>query len=367
MKQKPNWSETKQRFQAWWANDLHEGPLVSLISRRSTLVEPLEKVPSTVPLPHAHYFADMPAVLANYRNWIRQHDFRLDSFPSMDLNFGPGSVALYLGSEPAFTPETVWFNPCVHSSWEDYPLVYDPNNRWWQEHYRILKTAQEAAGDDFYVTIPDLVENIDILAAMRDPQAMCIDLIDEPDIVKKRLEELNELYFVYYDALYDLLKDKDGGSAFTAFRIWGPGKTAKVQCDFNVLMSPAHFKEFVCPTLADQCRRLDNSMFHLDGPDAIRHAPALMQVEHLHALQWTHGAGNPDGGSERWYPLYDIVHNAGKSLWVCIEDGDADTMVQKARKLVKRYGVRGLYLNFGYVLSESDADVIEKAAANGFK
>ena len=365
MKYKPNWNETMQRFTDWWKGDLHETPLFSLFVNRNTPHEPLEPVAEAKP--GEHYYSDMPVILTRFRNQMRMQNCPLDTYPSLDLNFGPGSLALYLGCEPIFSPETVWFKPCVHNGFGNYPLVYDKNNHWWREHYRILEEAQKAANGDFFVNIPDLVENLDILAAMRNPEELCIDLLDEPEIIKQRLEELNKLFFVYYDALYDLLKGKDGSSSFTAFRVWGPGKTAKIQCDFNVLMSPEHFKEFAVPTFVKQCAALDNSIFHLDGPDAIRHAPALMEIEKLDALQWTPGAGNPDGGSERWYPLYDIVHEAGKCLWVYFEDSDADTIVAKARKLVKRYGIRSLYINVLPWVSESEADIIIKAAANGFK
>ena len=361
----PNLHEVKQRFISWWKGDLHESPLVNMYVRRDNPRETLEDVPPAKP--GDHYFSDMDAVLADFRNSMRMQNYELDSFPMLDLNFGPGSLALYLGSEPTFTRETVWYNPCVHGSWENFPLVYDPGNRWWKEHFRIHEVAQQAAGGEFYVTIPDLVENIDILAAMRDPQQMCFDLIDEPDIVKQRLEELHDLYFTYYDAFYDLVKDKDGASAFTHFRIWGPGKTAKVQCDFNVMLSPAHFREFVCPTLARQCAQLDNSIFHLDGPDAIRHAPALLEMPHLNGIQWTHGAGNPDGGHERWYPLYDLVHEAEKCLWVYYEDTDADTIINKTRKLVQRYGLKRLYVHLAGPLSENEAALVSRAAAGGFR
>lgn len=365
MTAKPNLNETKQRFTSWWNCDLHESPLVSLYARRQNPRRPLEPVAPAIP--GDHYYSDMTNVLANFRNQIRMRNYELDAFPMLDLNFGPGSLALYLGSEPTFTPETVWFNPCVHDGWENYPLVYDKDNRWWKEHYRILEVAQNASEGEYYVAIPDVVENIDILAAMRDPQKMCFDLLDEPDIVKQRLEEVHDLFFVYYDALYDLLKDKDGGSVFTAFRLWGQGKTAKVQCDFNVLMSPEHFREFVCPTLARQCAQLDNTIFHLDGPDAIRHVPALMEIPHLNGLQWTPGAGNPDGGSEHWYPMYDLVHEAGKCLWVYIDDADPDSIIQKAKKLVARYGIKGLYFNILQEMSEQDAALVVKAAGNGFR
>jgi len=386
MKSKPNWNETQERFIEWWKGDLHESPLVSLIVKRDTPTEPLEpEVASFLSNeashiagataakteieygPGEHYFSDMPAVLTRFRNSMRMSNYALDSYPSLDLNFGPGSLALYMGCEPKFSPETVWFNPCVHDSWENYPLVYDKDNYWWKEHFRVLKEAQDSAKGEFLVNIPDIVENMDILAAMRNPEILCIDMLDEPDIIKKRLEELNDLFFQYYDAIYNLTKGADGSSSFTAFRIWGPGKTCKVQCDFNVLMSPDHFREFVCPTLSQQCEKLDNTIFHLDGPDAIRHAKALMEIPSLTGLQWTPGAGNPDGGDERWYPLYDKVFEAGKVLWVYFEDAPVDTLICKAKNLVNRYGVKGLYINVMPELNEKDGDIFIKAAAKGFK
>ena len=85
----------------------------------------------------------------------------------------------------------------------------------------------------------------------------------------------------------------------------GSGKCAKVQCDFCALISPLHFREFVKPSLEKQWSLLDSSLYHLDGPDEIKHLYALMEIEDLKALQFTPGAGNPDGGSLLWYPIYD--------------------------------------------------------------
>ena len=57
------------------------------------------------------------------------------------------------------------------------------------------------------------------------------------------------------------------------------------------------------PSLQQQCQKLDYTLYHLDGPDAIKHLDALMEIEELDALQWTPGAGKPDGGDELWYPI----------------------------------------------------------------
>jgi len=61
------------------------------------------------------------------------------------------------------------------------------------------------------------------------------------------------------------------------------------------MLSPGQFRKFVLPSLEKQTRRLDHSLYHLDGKDAIRHVPALMELERPDALQWTRGPGPPDG------------------------------------------------------------------------
>ncbi|MCL2741315.1 MAG: trimethylamine corrinoid protein 2, partial [Oscillospiraceae bacterium] len=104
----------------------------------------------------------------------------------------------------------------------------------------------------------------------------------------------------------------------------------------------------------------------LDGPDCLRHVDSLMSIKGLQALQWTAGAGVPGGGDEMWYPLYDKVRKAGKSLWVGLSGGTMDAQCEEAAKLYRRYGPEGLYLLFGWTTEEVADEVVAKAA-NGFR
>jgi len=285
-------------------------------------------------------------IVNRYRRYYETHWLLEDSYPTADLNLGPGSMALYLGSEPIFTKETLWYKECV-GDWDSFGKIeYDPDNKWWRLHLAMLRTAKALANDDFLITIPDIVENMDIVSALRGPQNLCYDLMDYPDKVLRAVTEVDDLYFTYYDAMYDVVKEADGSSAYTAFAIWGRGRTAKIQCDFCAMISPDQFREYAQPGLRRQCQRLDNSIYHLDGPDAIKHVPALMEIEELDGLQWTCGDGQPDGGNERWYPIYDQVRAAGKSLWIHLSDGGEKDWVESAERLIKRYGPNCLYLIF---------------------
>jgi 5-methyltetrahydrofolate--homocysteine methyltransferase len=146
--------------------------------------------------------------------------------------------------------------------------------------------------------------------------------------------------------MYNIVECKDGSSSYTVFNIWGPGRTAKIQSDFSALMSPSQFREFVIPSLKKQCKKLDYSIYHLDGPDAVKHVDALMEIEDLDALQWTCGAGQPDGGSERWFPIYDRVRAKDKSLWIMLYDGGIKDWISSCDLLIERYGPDGMYFHY---------------------
>lgn len=360
MKYKENWDETKERFKAWWERSAIDRPMLRLVARRREPIESLEEVisPQT---PEALHL-DVERRVRELRNFCRTHTFIAEAFPSLDINIGPGSMATYLGSEPNFSWDTVWYTECVKPDWREWgPLMYDPDNYWWKRHLELVQRGQELSCGDFLVNIPDIMESIDILSALRGPQQFCYDLLDEPEVVKDYIRQIDALYFIYYDAMYDIVKGEDNSSSFTTFQIWGPGKVAKVQCDFSAVMSPGQFREFLMPSLQQQCQKLDYTLYHLDGPDAIKHLDALMEIEELDALQWTPGAGKPDGGDELWYPIYDKVKAADKSLWISLEEGSVDELIAKAGKLVRRYGSDGLYILFPVMEREEALKILAEA------
>lgn len=352
MKYKDNWDEAKERFQAWWEHKNIDRPLMKVIAKRTQPISDLEESWPAKRPEDKYLEVDRKAV--NMRNRCKTHRFMAESFPAMDIDLGAGSLALYLGLEPNFTWNTLWFEACI-DDWEKWgALQHDPENYWWKQHLAVIRRGIELAQGDYLVTIPDIIENLDILAAMRGAQNLCFDLIDHPDLIKSYINQLDELYFIYYDQLYNLVKDEHGGSSYTTFSIWGPGKTAKIQCDFSALISPDHFREFALESLRKQCQRLDYSLYHLDGPAAIKHVEALMEIDELDALQWTAGAGQPDGGNEQWYVIYDQVIAAGKSLWVMLSDGGISEWIASADRLVHRYGPEKLFFLFP-VMEEQDA------------
>lgn len=343
---KNNWDETRRHFIDWWNR---KGLVVSTWG-------------AWVKAPVAHAHALPPPNLSGDNALIRAHedvawraqkeyarlasvDYGLDILPLADTNIGPGSLALAMGCEPGFSPLTVWFEP----TWKDVadvrdlpPPRFNSNAHWWQVHEAQMRAHQQLARGAYLPGLPDLVENIDILAALRDPQTLMVDMIENPQWVSDAVAAINRAYFEAYDRLYALAKGPDNGVGYCAFNIWGPGKTAKVQCDAAAMFSPAMFEQFVVPALSEQCEWLDNSLFHLDGTHCIGHLDALLKINALDAIEWTPQAGIERGFHERWHPMYKRILDAGKSVQV------VDVPPDQIESVLKVTGTNGVFIMTGF-------------------
>ena len=340
-----------ERFENWWRRDNRGLPLMRVVARRDG--GPFPEAPKARDSRARYTDADFLA--ASIRHYNETHVYLADSYASLGANLGPGSLALYLGAEPIFEPSTVWYAPCIDDPMTHPPLDFDPDNRWWKLHVELIRRLKGMSRGEWRMDVPDLIENIDIYAAMRGPQDALFDIMDCPEKVRDFIDQIDSVYFRYYDEMCRLVRGDDGATSYTAFSILGKGRVAKIQCDFSAMLSPAHYREFVLPSLKAQTEKLDHSLYHLDGPDAIRHVPAIMELERLDALQWTCGAGQPDGACPRWYGIYDQVAAAGKSLWVQLYDGGPDDWIRNAETLMNRYGRKLFYFHFPE-MSLSDAD-----------
>ena len=332
-------SDIVQRFEDWWNHDNYGLPLMRVVARRDDYTGARPKAPDDI----AGRYTDFDYLAASGRYGIESSVFLADSFPSVSANFGPGSLALYLGAQPVFSPSTVWFEPCIGDPLSYPDIRYDPDNVWWKRHLELIRRL---SGTGMRIDIPDIVENIDIYAAMRGPQDTLYDIMDCPERVLELINQIDDTYFIYYDRMRELVRDEDDVVSYTAFAVLGRGRVAKVQCDISAMLSPDQYRTFVLPGLKRQTERLDHSVYHLDGPDAIRHVPAIMELDRLDALQFTCGAGKPDGACPQWYGIYDQVSAAGKSLWIQIYDGGVDDWIRGADSLIERYGKKSLYLIF---------------------
>jgi hypothetical protein len=354
---KSNWEQTKQRFIKWWN---HEGLLVGMWGAPETGRCVHEAVPAPVKpatLDERYCNAAFRAAENHFR--LSRSIFPLDVLPTASTDLGPGSLATFIGSQPGFAEDTVWFHPCIENELEPEklpPLRFDESNSWWKVSENVIRACVELSCGKYVVGCPDLVENMDVLSSLRGAQTLCVDMVERPEWIEQKLIEINDVWFAAYQRIYDLIKLEDGSSTFGAFYIWGPGKVAKVQCDASAMFSPRMYKRFVVPTLTAQCEWLDHSLYHLDGTQAMVHLDTLLQIEPLDAIEWTPQAGIETGGHKRWHEMYRRILAAGKSVQV------VNVELNEVVPLIDAIGPKGLYMLIQFK-DESEAEQLSKLVA----
>ena len=380
---KLDWDKTKEKFRNYWDHKNTGRPLMCVIARRPEVEQFSDGTPveggyldqicqgKYYNMPEELKWKDMEdkyqnaqRIVDRYRYFCETHAFLGESFPNLNIDFGPGSLAAYLGSDIGFKEDTVWFKKCL-DSWDGVPkLQFDPENKWFKKHLQLAKDCRELAGKDFYVDMPDLMENIDVLASLRGAQDVLMDLLDEPEKVGERIKEVTDCYYDYYNRFYDVIKDEEGGNAYTVFQIWGPGRTVKLQCDFSAMMAPDDFRTYIQPSLKAQSEKADHVLYHLDGPAAIKHMDALMEIDGIDALQWTSGDAGPDGTLPDWDVIYDKAIAAGKSIWVKVYSGEFEDWIRNVDRIVKKYGSHSLFLLFPEMSMEQAVYLLDYAEKN---
>lgn len=345
---KPDWDQSKKRFAAWWHGEAEDRVLLQVFAPRKDVKD---VSPPADPTTMEELWLDVDRRIARFEYQMAHTYYGGDAFAYLDTNIGPGTMSLYLGAVPTFKPDTVWYGKCIDDITKAQVPAYDENNRYWQFSLQLAREGVKRLKDRALVSFPDLIEGLDTVSSLVGNDELLFYLVDAPQHVHRFQEKLVDTYFEYYDRLYEIIKDEDGGSCFSAFQTWGPGRVAKVQCDFSAMISPKMFEEFVVPYLARQCSRLDYSVFHLDGHCCLQHLDLLLSIKELNAIQWTPGAGQPLACDPCYISLYRKIRAAGKSCM--IRGGTAE----QARTIVEELGPEGLDIAIG-VGSEEEADEV---------
>ncbi len=349
---KDNWPDTQRRFKDWWEG---KGFIIGFWNGiRRAVPRPGAPDPGP-PDSLVQQWTDIPWRAARSRFDAACTDFPLETLPVADPWLGPGSMALYLGSEPEWQPNTVWYHPCLAEYATHPPIRFDPGNRWWRLQTDLMDAMTAAAAGDYLVGCPDVIEHWDVLASLRDSQTLLMDMIESPGHVKTRMAEIDAAWLEVFGLLHGKIRAQDGASMFGWFRLWAPGRVSKVQCDGCAMFSEEMFREFVVPSLARQCAALDYSMYHLDGTACVDKLDALLEIEPLDAIEWTPEPRVPTGGSPQWYGLYRRILRAGKRVQVL------GAAAHEIEPLLDAVGGDGVYF-LTWAGSAAEAEEFQKVA-----
>jgi hypothetical protein len=95
------------------------------------------------------------------------------------------------------------------------------------------------------------------------------------------------------------------------------------------MISREMFDDVFLPSIVEECRHYEASLYHLDGPDALKHLDSLLAIEELSAIQWVYGAGQ--GRASDWLPVYKKCQATGKGLQINLELDEIDTFMEELR------------------------------------
>ncbi len=300
----------RDRLSRWWKDENIGRPAMVLVAKRE---KPLEDIP-VMPKPEG-WTTDSLADNLEYRLNILartcNNSYYLgDAIPAAIPKIGTNALAQYLGCQAYAKSCTVWCEPYL----EDYDgaeFNFNPDNYYWRFTRELIGKGLPLIKGKFMLQFPDLVEGLDILSAMRGPEQLNMDLLENPEAVKSAVEKITESYFIYYDKIYEMIKDESGGSYFWS---WAPGRIAKLQCDFSIMISPAMFDEFMQPVLEKMTRRVDFCIYHLDG--AVQHLDTLLKIDGIDMIQWEPGSLTERPMCPKWFPIYRKIIDGGKKVYL---------------------------------------------------
>jgi hypothetical protein len=307
---KPDFEKTMERFEAFWQHRVLDRPVVQfLLAKPPAEQGPLPESRHASPAERwmdARYQAGL--TLATLSNQL----FPGDTLPVAWPNLGPDIFAALYGCPLEFGDYgTSWAAPILKDWSRAGSLRLDWDGPYLKKLDEMTGALLETGNGIFITGMTDWHPGGDCLAALRGPQALALDLVERPDEVKDLLGRIEQDYFKVYEHFYRVLRR--AGQPITAWinlactcRFYIPSN------DFSGMISQRMFAEFFLPGIRRECQFLEHSIYHLDGPGAVRHLELLLDIPELDAIQFVPTPGDEAFG--RWATLYRRIQQGGKGV-----------------------------------------------------
>jgi len=313
------------RQDAFWDCAVIDRPVVSIT---------VPKAQPELPYPSKHHatirerWMDVDYQAERALAYVMNTDYLGDAIPHAMPNLGPEVFSAFFGCELEFGEYTSWSIPSL-DSWDNLQSVqFSRDNIYWRKIVAMTDALLEVGRGIFYTGITDLQPG-SVIASLRDPHQLNLDMIDFPEEVKKLQTYVTEVYKEVYDFFCDKLTAA-GQLCSTWAGIVSTKRWYVPSVDFSCMISPKMFEETFLPGVVAECRHYEASVYHLDGPGAIQHLDALLDIEELNAIQWVWGAGQ--GRATDWMDIYIRCQKAGKGLQIGpLEPDELDTVMDTLR------------------------------------
>ena len=322
----PDWEGRLARQDAFWQCEVLDRPVVVMSAQKPGPPHPWPKPKSYAS--HRERWMDTERVVASAVATTRNTDYLGDALPMAWPNLGPELFSAFFGMGMEYSPDSSWGVPNLTDWSQADQLALDKDNFYWKKLLDMTDALLAAGQGAYYVGITDMHPGGDAIAAFRDPMQLNLDLLDALDDVKRLLARVNQAYFEAFDFYYDKLAA--AGQAITSWPgIVSTKKWYVPSNDFSCMVSPEMFDDVFLPGIIEECRHMEASIYHLDGPGALRHLDSLLEIPGLNAIQWVYGAGN--GRASDWFHVYQRCQDAGKGIQLWAGTDELDDIVANLR------------------------------------
>jgi hypothetical protein len=296
----PGFEPAMRRVYAWFENEILDRAPIRFMAHNSFLNQEAD-FESWTPQEKKARWLDAEYQIDTFVKSIHGKVFHGETFPVYFPNLGPDAYAAFYGSPLEFGEVTSWSVPIVRD-WSDIAqLQLDFNNEYFRKVEQLTCCALERCQGKFLVGYTDLHPGLDCVAAWRDPQQFCLDLMDAPEMVHQLAELAVQDFGRIYDHFDAILKSNQQLSV-SWMGIPSFGRMHIPSCDVSTLISKDHYIEFGLPLLEREVRGMDHNIFHMDGKGVARHLDAILSVPEVHAIQWVQGVGD-DQPIMQWLPF----------------------------------------------------------------
>ncbi|HPO13470.1 MAG TPA: trimethylamine corrinoid protein 2 [Candidatus Hydrogenedentes bacterium] len=322
----PDWERRLARQDAFWDRAILDRPVVITQWPKKCPVHPGPTAKSYAT--HRERWMDTERVVEEAMAAVMNTEYGGDALPIAWPNLGPEVFSAFFGQEMEYTETTSWSRPVIENWANTDHIRFSEDNFYWRKLREMTDALLDAGKGLYYVGMTDMHPGGDALAAFRDPMALNTDLLLYPNEIKAMLAKVTEAFFQIYDFYFEKLS-----AANQAVTTW-PGIVSSRKWhvpsnDFSCMISKEMFDEFFLPGIAEECRRLDACIYHLDGPGALRHLDSLLAIPELNAIQWVYGAGH--GRASDWIHVYKRCQAAGKGVQIFAELDELDTLMENLR------------------------------------
>lgn len=346
---KPDFDKTLQRFEAWWQCEIIDRPPVNIGIKSDRLSTALPPAPTPKNYPtHRQRWWDIDAILDRVEFAAANTTWFADNYPSFMPNLGPDLVATAFGCELDFADHTSWSKPIIPSCRDILNIQPDFDNPYWQWICRATDLSLQRGRGKWITALPDLHTNGDLLAALRGPEELCLELIDDPDAVRDACDHVTSFFPAIFDHFWaPLAAQKQPATTWAAILHDGPAYVTS--CDFICMISPTMFSRAILPSIQREMASLQRNIFHLDGPGALKHLDAILAQPALTGLQWVAGDGQGPAGD--WIDVYKKAQAAGKCIQLIARS------IDDAKAVAQHLGPRGVWFCVwnSYPLDEAQA------------